>query len=271
MRVKDLMRTRKVVSVRADDDVAMAAQLLAWAGVRHLPVLDHGRVVGVFTERDLLRYRAETGGHGALDPVRRFMTSPAVVVNADDEIEKAMGLMVAGKRGCLPVVDGHELVGILTSTDVVGRVFVKARESARHAHGPLVKDAMKSALATVHPDEPILEAVARMVERQIRHLPVVDRSGRLVGILSDRDVRTAIGDPVEALARESAGLESMPVSSVMTTDVVTARPEGSLADIARRFVDDRVGAMPVVAEGGSLVGIISYLDVLEASRRFVPV
>jgi CBS domain-containing protein len=64
LKVKDVMRTRNLVSVRREDDVAMAAQLMGWAGVRHLPVIDGreadgdpsaGRVVGVFTERDLLR------------------------------------------------------------------------------------------------------------------------------------------------------------------------------------------------------------------------
>jgi predicted transcriptional regulator len=51
MRVRDLMRTRSVLSVRADDDVALAAQLLRWGGVRHLPVTDQGAVVGGFSER----------------------------------------------------------------------------------------------------------------------------------------------------------------------------------------------------------------------------
>jgi len=62
MKVKDLMRTKNVLSVRADDDVAMAAQLLRWGSVRQLPVVEKGNVVGVFSETDLLRYRAETGG-----------------------------------------------------------------------------------------------------------------------------------------------------------------------------------------------------------------
>jgi CBS domain-containing protein len=265
MKVKELMRTHNVLSVRADDDVAMAAQLFGWGGVRHLPVLEKGRVVGVFSERDLLRYRAETGGHGGLEPVRRFMSAPAVVVEPDDEIDQAMGLMIAGKRGCLPVVEGARLVGILTTTDVVGRVFVKAR-SARSTPPVTVRDAMTPAPVTVRPGDPILEAVGQMVDHHIRHLPVVDDRGRLVGILSDRDLRTAIGDPLEALREESAGLDAMSVSSVMTRDPVTARPDAPLEEIARRFVDERVGAIPVLGPDHRLVGIVSYVDVIRASR-----
>jgi CBS domain-containing protein len=270
MRVRDLMRTRMVLSVRADDDVALAAQLLRWGGVRHLPVTDQGVVVGVFSERDLLRYRAETGGHGGLDPVQRFMSAPAVVVGPDDEVEKALGLMVAGKRGCVPVVEGARLVGILTATDVVGRVFMKARSHPPEVRGPLVKDAMRGVPVTAAPDEPLFEAVGKMVDHQIRHLPVVDAQGRLVGIVSDRDVRAAVGDPVEALRRDRLGTPGLQVSSVMTKAPVTTRENVPLVEIIQQFVDERVGAIPVLGEGGALVGIVSYLDVLRASRAFLP-
>ena len=269
MLVKDLMHTRNLLSVRADDDVALAAQLLRWGGVRHLPVVDKGTVVGVFSERDLLRYRAETGGHGALDPVRRFMSAPAVTVGPEDDVDQALGLMVAGKRGCLPVVEGHRLVGILTSTDVVARLFMKTRVVPDAPHALTVKDAMRGAPVTVAADEPILEAAGRMMDHGIRHLPVTDDAGHLLGIVSDRDLRAAIGDPAEALRRESAGLDRMPVSSVMTVDPLTTRPEVSLAEIAQRFVDERVGAIPVLGPGEVLVGIISYLDVIRSSRRFL--
>lgn len=270
MRVRDLMHTRTVLSVRADDDVALAAQLLRWGGVRHLPVTDRGAVVGVFSERDLLRYRAETGGHGGLDPIRRFMSAPAVVVGPDDEVDKALGLMVAGKRGCVPVVEGGRLVGIVTATDVVGRVFMKARARAPEARSPLVKDAMRAVRVTATAEEPLSEVVEKMVDYQIRHLPVIDGQGRLVGMVSDRDVRAAVGDPIEALRSDRPGTPGVQVSSVMTRSVVTARAEAPLADIIQQFVDERVGAIPVLGDGDALVGIVSYLDVLRASRAFLP-
>lgn len=270
MRVRDLMRTRTVLSVRADDDVALAAQLLRWGGVRHLPVTDEGAVVGVFSERDLLRYRAETGGHGGLDPIRRFMSAPPVVVGPDDEVDKALGLMVAGKHGCVPVVEGGRLVGIVSATDVVGRVFMKARARGLEARRPLVKDAMRGVPVTTTPDEALFEAVEKMVDHQIRHLPVLDGQGRLVGMISDRDVRVAVGDPVEALRRDRLGTPGLQVSSVMTRSLVTTREETPLAEIIQQFVDERVGAIPVLGAGDALVGIVSYLDVLRASRAFLP-
>src|SRR5436190_22064698 len=79
VRIKNVMKTRNLVSVRPDDDLAMAMQIMRWAGVRHLPVVERHRVVGVITERDFLRYRAETGGSGGAASVRGFMSTPAEV------------------------------------------------------------------------------------------------------------------------------------------------------------------------------------------------
>jgi CBS domain-containing membrane protein len=270
MKVKELMRTRSLLSIRADDDIAMAAQLMRWGRVRHLPVLDKGTVVGVFTERDLLRYRAETGGEGGLDPVRRFMSSPAEVVTPDDDVSLALGLMVAGKRGCLPVVDRHRLVGLLTATDLLGRDFAKTAAWSRERGAPTARNAMTFVPVTVTARQPLLEAIGLMVDYGVRHLPVVE-DGRIVGILSDRDVRTAVGDPGEALTQGREGIEALEVGSVMTEDVLIVGDDASLAEIAQKFVDTRVGAIPVVDRQGTLLGIISYLDLIRALATFAPV
>src|SRR5690349_21734537 len=111
------MRTRNLVSVRPDDELMVASQIMRWAGVRHLPVVENERVVGVLTARDLLRHQAEGVGEG---PVRTFMSANPELVGPDDQVATACALMVARKIGCLPVVDGGKLVGILTTTDVVG-------------------------------------------------------------------------------------------------------------------------------------------------------
>lgn len=279
LKVKDVMRTRNLVSVRRDDDVAMAAQLMAWAGIRHLPVLEAegaddaanaDRVVGVFTERDLLRYRAETGGGGGLDPVGGFMSSPAETIAPDAEIAEASARIIAGHLGCLPVVDGDDsLIGIVTTTDLVGLHLTRAEEPDGVGEQPRVSVAMKRNPATVRPFFPLLEAVGIMVDRDVRHVPVTDDDGKVIGIISDSDVRTAIGDPIEALQREWEEVEELQVSTVMTTDVVTVRDDASLLDAARAFIDHRIGAIPVLDAAGRIVGILSYVDVLRALRSRV--
>jgi acetoin utilization protein AcuB len=103
-----------------------------------------------------------------------------------------------------------------------------------------------------------------MVDRDVRHVLVVDEERRLLGIVSDRDVRTAIGDPLEALKQELTELEELKVAGVMTTDVSTVREDARLSDVARQFVDERVGALPVLDARHRLVGLVSYVDVIRA-------
>jgi CBS domain-containing protein len=263
LQVKELMRTRNLVSVRPDDDLAVAAQIMRWAGVRHLPVLEGADVVGVLTQRDLLRHRAETGGQKDGDLVRTFMTRSPEVITPDDDVRAACALLVARKIGCLPVVDGGKLVGIVTTTDLLGSQLA-ASMSPSPVTLTRVDVAMKRDPATVPPYAPLLEAVGIMVDRDVRHVLVVDAERHLLGIVSDRDVRTAIGDPLEALRQELTELEELKVASVMTTDVITVRDDANLTDVARQFVDERVGALPVVDASKKLVGLVSYVDVIRA-------
>lgn len=264
MKVKDLMKTRNLVSVRPEDELTIAAQIMRWAGVRHLPVLEEGKVVGVLTERDLLRHRAEAGQRGERDLVRAFMTSPPEVVGPEEDLAAACALMVARRIGCLPVVDdAGALVGIVTTTDIVGRQVASYMESTA-AGGPVAGLATRREVPRVAPYAPLLEAVGLMVDRGVRHVAVVDENERVVGIVSDRDVRTAIGDPGEALRRgeELSELEAIRVDSVMTTDPVTVGDQASLQEVAQLFVDERVGAIPVIDAHHRVVGIVSYVDVI---------
>jgi len=118
---------------------------------------------------------------------------------------------------------------------------------------------------TVGPDAPLRQAVNLMRERKIRHLPVVEDGGRLVGILTDRDVRHAALVPAlaEHLAWEPRRLKALRVRDVMTWSVVTTHPEATLAQAGMTMFQRRIGSLPVV-DNGRLVGILTETDILGA-------
>lgn len=265
VKVRDLLRSRSLLSVRPGDDLALAQQMMLWGNVRHLPVLDNGALVGVLTEHDILRHLAERGG--ARDAVSSAMTREVTTIAAESDLAQASALLLSRQIGCLPVMSGKEVLGILTRTDILGAQVTLGPAESAAADGPPVSLIMRRSVATVSPDQPLLDAVALMVDRDVRHVPVVDPEGRVVGIISDRDVRTALGDPLEALRRELDEVELLTVAGVMTAPVITARREQPLSQVAQRFIDDRVGAIPVVDEGGALCGIVSYVDVIRALRE----
>jgi acetoin utilization protein AcuB len=124
----------------------------------------------------------------------------------------------------------------------------------------LVKDSMTREVVVLSPQTTGAEALGLCTERRIRHLPVLE-GGRLVGIVSDRDLRSA-APPLEDPERASA-LAKMRVSDVMTRDVVTAHPADPIEVAANRMRERRIGCLPVVEDGG-LVGIITSSDVMEA-------
>jgi acetoin utilization protein AcuB len=139
VKVKDIMRTRDIATIRPEDNAALAAQIMLWSGVRHLPVMRGRQVVGVLSERDILRRSTELGPRAArVDSVDRAMTTPALTIDADKPLVAAAWLMSARKLGCLPVLKDGELVGIITSTDMVRHQFAveAATEGGQEAPAP---------------------------------------------------------------------------------------------------------------------------------------
>ncbi len=101
------------------------------------------------------------------------------------------------------------------------------------------------------------EASRAMHDCGLRHLPVVDGSNRLVGIISDRDLR----GPMVGCLGEVPSLTTS-VSAVMTRDVVTAHVDDRVHVAAQKMVDRRVGAVLVIDNDSLIRGIVSYVDVL---------
>jgi acetoin utilization protein AcuB len=128
---------------------------------------------------------------------------------------------------------------------------------------------MKQAVVTAKPRDSALHAREVMEKHRINQLPVVV-DGRLVGIVTDRDLRDAFPSVFEQAAgakRRRRPAETDParilVEDVMTADVVTLRPSAFVADAARIMRRQRIGAIPIVEEG-HLVGILTRSDVLDA-------
>jgi len=137
----------------------------------------------------------------------------------------------------------------------------------------LVRDVMAKQPVTIAPEASLASAIAVMREREIRHLPVVDDTGRLLGIITDRDLRSAALAPALAeflpagLRRAVEGaaevLEQLRVQDAMTRGVVTTRPEASVAEAGAVMFERRVGSLPV-RENGKLIGIVTERDIFKA-------
>ncbi len=128
----------------------------------------------------------------------------------------------------------------------------------------LVRDWMTPNPATVTPDTPILEAIKLLKERGFRRLPVV-KDGRLVGIVTDKDLKEAMPSKATTLSVWELNylLAKLTVEEVMAKPVITVQADEPLEEAALLMEEYKIGGLPVM-EGDQLVGIITTTDVLRA-------
>lgn len=108
-----------VVSVAPDTTVAEAARLLDANRIGAMPVVESGRVIGVFSERDVIRALAKDGAAALDQPVTRAMTAPAITAEPGHAVLGALTLMTQRRVRHLPVVESDTLIGIVSIGDLV--------------------------------------------------------------------------------------------------------------------------------------------------------
>jgi acetoin utilization protein AcuB len=126
---------------------------------------------------------------------------------------------------------------------------------------------MARKVMTVDKEMSLLEAQKLMLRRQIRHLPVVDGDNRLVGIVTDRDIRSLLPHQLAKGQGDSQMREQyahIKVADAMTTDLLTISPNHTLQDAILLIEQKKVGAFPVVDDDNKLIGILSVRDLLRA-------
>jgi len=272
MDVKDVMHTA-VTTVTPETRVSTAHQVMTRreARIRHLPVVtDEGILVGILTDRDLRRAAASDAPPMAehellylLDKlyVRDIMTPEVMTVHGTTPVAEAGQIFLQKKFGCLPVVrDNHTLEGILTVTDLL-RAYIAQSEAERWVS---VGSMMQTQVITATPTMSLAEVQRVMRDNNIRNVPVVSGK-RLVGIITDRDLREASPSPATTLTRGEIAYQmaTTSIKTCMTTDVVWISPDMTMVDAARVLMQRKIGCLPVV-DNDTLVGIVTAIDCLRA-------
>jgi acetoin utilization protein AcuB len=251
-------------TVAPDTSLDDALEVMDARGIRHLPVVADGALVGIVSDRDLLEATGWLPArlHACRGPinadrvpkrVREVLRAPVVTIGPAEGLDEALALLLRRRIGCLPVVADGALVGILTEQDVLAAFAagrIAARTSARKAAS--VAPYTQRWLEAVHWDTTLGEAVDRCREAGVRHLPVV-QAGELIGIVSDRDLRRALG---------CGRPETLSVGEIAAGQVVHVGNDALLPQVARLMTEHRISAVPIV-EGGACVGLVTVTDVLE--------
>jgi acetoin utilization protein AcuB len=131
-----------------------------------------------------------------------------------------------------------------------------------------VSKSMTEKVISIRPDADIFEAQDLMEKNHIRHLPVVEGDNRLIGIVTDRDIRSAMPSSLykelECTLEEKNEICDLLIQDIMTKDPMSISPLYTIQDAMLLIQSERIGALPVVDDEGKLKGIISIRDLLRA-------
>jgi len=132
------------------------------------------------------------------------------------------------------------------------------------------RDVMTRPVTTFRQEMTVGAAVKAMRARKMRHAPVVDDKGALVGIVTDRDLRNVILEPAvqEELAALGRTLRTRTVKDVMTWGPMTVKPETTIREAAQIMHANKIGALPVI-DRGRIAGMLTGSDVLKALIRII--
>jgi len=276
--------------------------------------------VGVVSERDIFRQispgkEKAGGGKTNLKVPRQFLgqvvTRKPKTVSPETSIPSMLSIMLENHVDMVPVIDEEGLVSIVTTTDVmkliirldtIRRVSVKPKQiprkidKIRSANLPsagaddvakllttvlqTVKDMMTEQVVYLGTGDNMAAAMEAMKNGEFRHVPVVDDEGKMVGIVSDRDVLRYLpfvsGQrlPGEGTFRSSLfhvnakdPSLSLPVSSIMTRNVTHVLPNFSFYDAVKMLHELKISCLPVVDEKRKLRGMVTVSDAMRALLR----
>ena len=134
----------------------------------------------------------------------------------------------------------------------------------------LVKEVMSRSVVTLAPEQTLREAINLLQSKHIRHLPVVGDS-KVVGIVTDRDVKRATPSLLSGIARDEYErvLKTTTVAHFMTREPLTVTSNTRLKAAVKIFLERKVGALPVI-DDGHLVGILTDIDILRVVHEMLP-
>lgn len=240
-----------------------AIDMLKRNEISRLVVLQNGRIVGVLTEKDIVRELGSTRAY-RLPPgrihVSNVMTPNPITVASDVMAKRAAELMLDHNISGLPVVESDKLLGIVTKLD-----FAKVCMSHEDIY---VGQVMQASPTTISPSERVIHARRLLLEEDLLALPVME--GReLVGIVTMRDVAMKLVAFQEVVPDryKSERIRNLLVEDIMTQPATTIRTDARLPRAAKVMLERRFSSLPVVNLEDELVGLLTKTELTEVARE----
>ncbi|HSD57867.1 MAG TPA: CBS domain-containing protein [Methanotrichaceae archaeon] len=253
MQVKDIMT--EPITIDKSERIGHALDMMEKEDVRRLLVTNKDKLGGIITTRQIARVlgtRKSLGMPASSLHVAAATLDAVIKVLPDMSMNDAMLLLQ--KTSVLVAVDGEKILGWVRPREILAAVNINGKAA----------DAMRVPL-TVCPDDRLVHARRMMLDRDVGRLPVVE-AGRLVGILTERDVAKslrAFRDLNETASKQYARIYNILVSDVMTRDVKYVYMDAPLEDVKNMILSENRGGLPVLNQKDELVGMITRRSLID--------
>jgi CBS domain-containing protein len=256
--------TCEVFTINPESTLHEAAQLMGEKHIGSLIVMKYETPIGIITEGDLLnvvtngiplqRDWIRSSPSICTEKVEKVMSSPLVKICVDYRLKDAARLMIEKRVRRLGVCDSGYLVGIVTTSDMIGKL-------------PQVPETMKAWFEVDHfmskqvvtaDEETLLENVAKIMAEKHVGSVIVTSQGEPTGIFTERDLITKF------LAKDKSLIEE--VGNVCSSPLITAPIGISAHDAAEIMIEKHIKRLPIT-KGKKLVGVLSARDLVEAYAR----
>jgi CBS domain-containing protein len=251
----DIMQC-SVLTVGPDDSVYKAVCILAEKRVSGLPVVDNTELVGIISEKDVLRLMYET--KFLPGSVKDYMTKTVKSFDIQASVDDIGNCLVQNSFRRVAITRDGALAGIVSRSDLIRygahRLIpdAEAKPKGSHPKAPLAQDVMQCGLLTVRRQTPLHEAASLLASYHITGLPVVDEALHLLGIITEKDILRAI------FASEN---RNQTVTDLMTENVTWFSQTDSMFDICDCLIHNDFRRVPILKQR-RLVGLISRADIM---------
>ncbi|MFH1404007.1 MAG: CBS domain-containing protein [Candidatus Altiarchaeota archaeon] len=250
MLVKEILRTN-IDCVKPDDSASKARSIIRDSKVRILPVCDAGRLIGILSRGDVLKVTS-TKTNLTIDGI---MNSNVITISSDEDVMAAAEKIMNSKILYLPVVDGQEFKGIISSRDVLKHVIENRKPSKK-----TLESIMTTSVITCSPEDELSKIWDKMMESGLGGLPVVEKK-MVKGMITKIDL---LSKGSARIQKESGKGRKVLVKKVMKSPPITLNSRKNVGDAASLMVSRSVTKLPVVDDKNQLVGIVDVEDVFKA-------
>ena len=244
--VEDVMR-KNVVTVSSNESIVLAAGKMSEHNISSIVVMDSDTIVGIVTERDLLR-KVTIQEKKDKNDISRIMSYPVTTIPPHTSIFEAGRIMKDKKIKRLPIAEDEKLVGIVTQTDLI-------RVLASYGMWREVSEIMSREVAVIDKNRSALEAAKTMALRRISSI-VISEEENIIGILTERDF-------IKKIIVAKKNPNHIKIEKIMSSPVVKVAPNSSVLSACTVMEKMRIRRL-VVMEEEKLLGIVSQTDIFKA-------